>query len=99
MPWVEMKKEKSMRSVTRLLKKVPPVLWVVLAMVVVFSCFSKNYFTIRNLVVLLQQGSVLLVISAAATFVIISGGLDLSLGAIMTLSGVIAALAVNAGLP
>lgn len=99
MPWVELKKEKSMRSVSRLLKKVPPVLWVVLAMIVVFSFFSKNYFTLRNLVILLQQGSVLLVISAAATFVIISGGLDLSLGAIMTLAGVVAALAVNAGLP
>lgn len=99
MPWEQQGKELFMHRLTRTLKRVPPVLYVVLAMIVIFSFFSKNYLTTRNLVVLLQQGSVLLVISAAATFVIISGGLDLSLGAIMTLSGVIGALAVNAGMP
>jgi ribose transport system permease protein len=84
---------------SRALKKMPAVLWVELLLVVVFSFFSRNYLTTRNLLILLQQGAVLLVISAAATFVIISGGLDLSLGAIMTLAGVFTALAVNAGFP
>lgn len=88
-----------MHRALKKIKEIPPVLWVVIAMVIIFSFFSKNYFTLRNFVILLQQGSVLLVISSAATFVIISGGLDLSLGAIMTLSGVIGALAVNAGAP
>ncbi|HOX11618.1 MAG TPA: ABC transporter permease [Spirochaetia bacterium] len=88
-----------MSGFSRILKNVPAVLWVELLLVIVFSFFSRNYLTTRNLLILLQQGAVLLVISAAATFVIISGGLDLSLGAIMTVAGVFTALAVNAGFP
>lgn len=88
-----------MKGIARLLRKIPPVLWVIFGLVIVFSFFSRNYLTTRNLVIILQQGAVLLVISSAATFVIISGGLDLSLGAIMTIAGVFTAMAVNAGMP
>ena len=80
-------------------KRVPLVLWFVLLLVVVFSFMSEQYLTSRNLLILLQQGAVLLVVASAATFVIISGGLDLSLGAILTVSGVMTALALNAGVP
>ncbi len=88
-----------MNKIIKRIKNIPPVLIVIFILVIVFSQFSRNYLTIRNLLIILQQSSVLLVISIAATFVIISGGLDLSLGAIMTISGVTTALAVNAGLP
>ena len=78
-------------------KKIPLILLFILALVVVFSLKTKQYLTYRNLLVLLQQGSVLLIVASSATFIIISGGLDLSLGAILTLSGITAALAVTAG--
>ena len=78
-------------------KKIPLILVFILALVVVFSLKTKQYLTYRNLLVLLQQGSVLLIVASSATFIIISGGLDLSLGAILTLSGITAALAVTAG--
>lgn len=81
------------------LKKIPLIIWVLVALVVVFSIKSNRYFTFRNLITLLQQGSVLLVVASAATFVIISGGLDLSLGGILTLSGITTALAVRSGAP
>ena len=55
------------------LKKIPLIIWVLVALVVVFSIKSNRYFTFRNLITLLQQGSVLLVVASAATFVIISG--------------------------
>ena len=80
-------------------KKIPLILLFILALVVVFSLKTKQYLTYRNLLVLLQQGSVLLIVASSATFIIISGGLDLSLGAILTLSGITAALAVTAGVP
>ncbi len=88
-----------MKSLKVFLKRVPPVLWVIIAMMILFSIASPRYLTIRNLVILFQQGAVLLVISTAATFVIISGGLDLSLGGVLTISGVIAALSLKAGIP
>lgn len=80
------------------LKRIPPVFWVVIAMMIAFSIISPRYVSFRNIVILMQQGAVLLVISSAATFVIISGGLDLSLGGVMTISGVITALGLNAGM-
>ena len=88
-----------MTRVINKIKKIPAVFWVIVVLAIVFSFFSKRYLTLRNLVVLLQQGAVLLVVASAATFVIISGGLDLSLGGILTLAGVVVALAVNAGVP
>lgn len=88
-----------MTKIKTVFKQVPIVTWFVLLMVIVFSFFSDQYLTMRNLRILLQQGSVLLVVASAATFIIISGGMDLSLGGILTLSGVSVALAVNAGLP
>jgi len=88
-----------MDTIKRILKRIPPVVWVIVILIIVFSQFSKNYLTMRNLLILLQQGSVLLVVASASTFIIISGGLDLSLGAILTLSGVMSALALNANVP
>jgi ribose transport system permease protein len=88
-----------MDNVKSVLKRVPIVVWFILLLVIIFSLISKQYLTTRNLLILLQQGSVLLVVASAATFVIISGGLDLSLGAVMTLSGVAVALSLNAGIP
>ncbi len=83
----------------RVVKKIPIVTWFILLLVIIFSLISDQYLTMRNLNILLQQGSVLLVVASAATFVIISGGLDLSLGGILTVTGIVVALCVNAGIP
>ncbi len=88
-----------MAKVSAALKRVPIVTWFILLLIIVFSLVSKQYMTLRNLRILLQQGSVLLVVASASTFVIISGGLDLSLGGILTACGVSVALALNAGIP
>jgi len=77
-----------MTKIKTVFKQIPVVTWFVLLMIIVFSFFSDQYLTMRNLRILLQQGSVLLVVASAATFIIISGGMDLSLGGILTLSGV-----------
>ncbi len=88
-----------MHKVKAAFKRIPIVTWFVIFMIIVFSFISDQYFTMRNLRILLQQSSVLLVVASSATYVIISGGLDLSLGSILTLCGVFVALTVNAGLP
>lgn len=88
-----------MNKVKKILKRVPLILWFILILIAIFSTRSDQYLTYRNLLVLLQQGAVLLVVAASSTYVIISGGLDLSLGGILTLSGITAALALTAGVP
>lgn len=53
-----------------------------------------NFFTVGNALVILRQASITGVISIGMTFVIIAGGIDLSIGAVLALSSVVAALAV-----
>ncbi len=81
------------------LRKLPPVTWVVLAILVFFAFTSSGFFTSSNLLSIVRQGSFLWMMATAATIVLLSEGLDLSLGSVMTLSGVIAAMLLNLGVP
>jgi ribose transport system permease protein len=67
--------------------------------VVVFSSLSDVFLTQRNLVNILQQSSLNACIAIGMTLVIISGGIDLSVGPIAALTAVICATAIVAGYP
>ncbi|GAB4364224.1 MAG: ribose ABC transporter permease RbsC [Spirochaetales bacterium] len=82
-----------------ILKKIQPVFWVILILMLVFNFFSSRFLSLHNIVNLFQQGAVLLVVAAAATLVILSEGLDLSLGSVLTLSGITCVLSLNSGVP
>ncbi|MBI5032559.1 MAG: ABC transporter permease [Chloroflexi bacterium] len=84
---------------TKVWKSVPPVLWVVLLLLVFFSITAPSFLTVRNILSIVLQGSVLLMVSVAATFILLSEGIDLSLGSLLTLSGVMTALSLQAGTP
>jgi ribose/xylose/arabinose/galactoside ABC-type transport system permease subunit len=66
-------------------------------MFVVFSFSSEFFFTINNIINLLQQVAVLGIASAGITLVILSGSLDLSTGAIMAVSGIYSAWFLELG--
>lgn len=68
---------------------------VVLALVVVFSVFSEAFLSFRNLTAVASQGSILLLASTGATFVILMGSIDLSVGAIVLLVGAVVVIAIN----
>lgn len=87
------------KALQPLLKKAPPVLWFTIILVVIFAFSSNRYVTTRNLINVLQQGAVLLIIASGATMIILSGGLDLASGAVLTVSGIMSVLALNAGAP
>ena len=55
--------------------------------------------TFDNLMTVILQTSVIGILAIGVTFVIISAGIDLSLGAVLALAGMIIGKAVNAGLP
>ena len=67
--------------------------------IVVFSSLSDVFLTQRNLVNILQQSSLNACIAIGMTLVIISGGIDLSVGPIAALTAVICATAIVAGYP
>jgi len=69
------------------------------AMSLVFSFLSPFFFSIENFINILTASSVIGLMALGATFVIASGGIDLSTSAVMALSGVVAAwCAQNLGL-
>jgi ribose transport system permease protein len=68
-------------------------------MVVVFSSLSDVFLTQRNLVNILQQSSINACIAIGMTLVIISGGIDLSVGPVAALAAVLSATLLMAGYP
>src|SRR4051794_26437744 len=73
---------------------------VLLAMCVVFSLTSDVFLTGGNIINILRQASVVAIAAVGATIVLICGGIDISQGAIMALSGITAVVLVqNFGLP
>ncbi|KQQ08613.1 ABC transporter permease [Rathayibacter sp. Leaf296] len=57
-----------------------------IALFIVLSIVAPNFFTARNLVNVIDQVTVLGILAIGATLVIITGGIDLSVGAILGLS-------------
>lgn len=63
---------------------------------VVFSLTGRGFFRLANFQNILYLSTVFLLLSAAETFVIISGGIDLSVGFVMGLSSVLSAKVMQA---
>ena len=63
-----------------------------------FSLTSPYFFTITNLTNILVQSSVPIILAVGMTMVVASAGIDLSIGAILALSGIVMAAAMKAGL-
>lgn len=61
---------------------------------------SDNFFSVSNILNVLRQVSIVAILAVGMTFVILTGGIDLSVGAVMALAGTMAAgLMVHFGMP
>ncbi|MEA2779499.1 MAG: ribose transport system permease protein [Rhodospirillaceae bacterium] len=69
---------------------------VVIGLVAFFSIASDSFLTLRNLTAICGQASALLLCCLGATFVILMGSIDLSVGAMVLLVASITAMAINA---
>ena len=67
-------------------------------MVVVFSVVTNSFMTINNILNILNQTSITFIMAAGMTFVMICGGIDLSVAAIMTLAGIISTSMIAKGI-
>lgn len=71
-----------------------------IVLVVFFSIFGNNFFTWSNISGILLSTSVIGILALGTTFVIITGGIDLSIGTGMALCAVMTAVLItNLGLP
>lgn len=66
-------------------------------LVVVVSILSPSFLTTKNIFNVLRQTSVNAVIAAGMTFVILTGGIDLSVGSILAISGAVCASMLVSG--
>lgn len=81
-----------------LLRKMAALAGLVL-LVIFFSITNEYFFTSNNIMTVGLQTSTIALIGIGATCVILTGGIDLSTGSVVALSGVAAAMIVNAGAP
>ncbi|MGI6020742.1 MAG: ABC transporter permease [Lachnospiraceae bacterium] len=73
--------------------------FLLLLFVIVSAILSPNFLKAANILNMLQQCSTAGVIGMGMTLVIITGGIDLSVGAVAALAGMIASISVTAGVP
>ncbi|WP_019997605.1 ABC transporter permease [Aureimonas ureilytica] len=67
---------------------------------ILMALASDNFFNLSNILNVLRQVSIVAVLAVGMTFVILTGGIDLSVGAVMALVGtLVAGLIVHSGLP
>lgn len=67
------------------------VLIMIVALTIALSLMSDSFFTVRNLLNILNQNAPLAIMASAMTLVIIAGGFDLSVGAIFAMGAVCSA--------
>ena len=71
---------------------------ILLALILLFSLLSPNFLKTSNLFTILRQTAMVGILSVGGAIIMISGGIDLSIGVQMGFSGIIAALLmVNGG--
>lgn len=73
------------------------IILVILGIIIVAGIIEPNFFTFNNLLNVLRQVSVIGIVACGMTYCIISGVFDLSVGSIVSLSGVITILTINSG--
>ncbi|WP_413199842.1 ABC transporter permease subunit [Nostoc piscinale] len=72
--------------------QVAGILPILVIICILFSLLSPNFFTAGNAVNILRQASINIVLATGMTFVILTGGIDLSVGSILAVSAVVAVL-------
>lgn len=72
--------------------KLPGSVWVLLLLSLVFSATGSGFLSVDNLLNIGTQSTILLLIALPMTLIIMTEGLDLSMGAVLTLCGVVLAM-------
>jgi simple sugar transport system permease protein len=70
-----------------------------LACIVFFAIGSSTFLTTGNILNILRQAAPILIVAVAMTLVIITAGIDLSVGSLIALINALVAIAIAAGIP
>lgn len=71
---------------------------VIIAIIAIVSAINPKFIAVKNLITIFQQISVIGILTMAMSMLLISGGIDLSIGNIMVLVGVVMAKLIGDGM-
>lgn len=74
-------------------------LFIFIALVVIASIAAPQFLTPQNLANLLQQSSLIGIVAIGMTLVILTAGIDLSVGSVAALAGMLVAILIGVGIP
>ncbi|MEG4287566.1 ribose ABC transporter permease [Microcoleus sp. C2C3] len=72
--------------------QVAGILPILVAICVIFSLVTPNFLSVGNLINVIRQASINIVLATGMTFVILTGGIDLSVGSILGVTAVVGVL-------
>ena len=72
---------------------------ILLAIIILLAIFSPKFLTANNIKNLVRQTSIIGIVAIGMTFVIISGGIDLSVGSILGVASIVTSMLLAAGIP
>ena len=72
--------------------QVAGILPILVAICVIFSLVTPNFLSLGNLINVIRQASINIVLATGMTFVILTGGIDLSVGSILGVTAVVGVL-------
>ena len=75
------------------------ILLVLIALMIVIASLTDKFATQANIVNVLRQTTPVIIAACAATLIMISGGLDISVGGVLAFSGVVGAKLATLGIP
>ena len=85
-------REQAMALNTNPLQRIPGVAVMLVLLCVVFSLMTPGFLTVPNISNVLVQSTILLMLALPMTLIIMTEGLDLSMGAVLTLTSLIVAI-------
>src|SRR3954447_23191595 len=91
-------RKRSFRADPRMLRRLGPLI-ALLGMCAVLTALSDHFLTFDNLMNVFRQSAVNVLLALGQLLVIVTAGIDLSVGSVLGLSCVIAALMMKAGFP
>ena len=75
------------------------IVFILLGLIIFFAVASENFLTVDNLLNIMRQVSIVGIASVGVAMVLISGGIDLSVGSLIGVAAVSAAILMKQGVP
>lgn len=75
------------------------ILLALVLLMLAFTILSPYFFSTQNFSNILTQSAITIVVASGATLIIASGGIDLSVGSVLCLSGILMAMSIKTGIP